>query len=104
MPPGIQRIYMEIAGKLVNLPIEITAVLPISMEENQRLSLSFLYVMVLNVQRQKDYSPMVMMYSLMNEAPGIRWLMKGFSLNSPLKPRGSPTPYQGSRQTKGAFF
>ena len=46
--------------------------------------------------------PIVMVYLLINEAPGRRWFISGLSLNSPLKSLGSPMPYQGSMQTKGA--
>ena len=45
---------------------------------------------------------MAMVYLLINEAPGSKWFIRGLSLNSPLKPLGSPTPYHGSMQTKGA--
>ena len=36
--------------------------------------------------------------------PGARCCMAGRSLISPQKPCGSGSPYQGSRQTKGASF
>ena len=47
--------------------------------ENVYLCTRFFFCM-----RCCSYSPMAMTYSLMNEAPGSKWLMRGLSLNSPL--------------------
>ena len=47
--PGVERVHMIVRRKSVDLALEIAAVLPVPVEQNERFSLPLLYVKMLNV-------------------------------------------------------
>ena len=47
--PGVQGIDVILLGEHIDLACEVVAVFTVSVEENQRLSLAFFYVEVLDV-------------------------------------------------------
>ena len=53
VPAGVQSIYMEMLSKHFCLPHEIVTVLTVPMQQDQRLSLTFLYEMVLDAHAEK---------------------------------------------------
>ena len=53
VPASIQSINMIISGKLINLSLEIVTVLTVPVQQNQRLTLALLYVVMLNIHATK---------------------------------------------------
>jgi hypothetical protein len=53
VPAGVQSIYKEMLSKHLCLPHEIITVLTVPMQQDQRLSLTFLYEMVLDAHVDK---------------------------------------------------
>ena len=49
MSAGVDRIYVIVPGKLTDLPLEIAAVLSVSVKQDDRIALALFYEKMLNI-------------------------------------------------------